>query len=1060
MTEFAETIDDDAIGVGDVTFMAAEFVVSISDSVDVAEGTGLSFDLGLATDALALADEVNVLVTRAIIEVIAADVVGVLDDVMREALRDDLASDALNLADSLVATTFFSRQLIDTVSVADVVVAAPTIAFLIDDVHALTATRVRITFAAPALINAALTNPASYDFENLSPGSVDVIPLAVILPAGQLTPLFVDIDTSEHTNGASYQVALTPAVRGAAGEIGSTAPAVYVGIGARPTLQVVIATSPVEAQVHFSETIANNAAANDPTNYVWAGGISTVAVRGVSGQIVTLQTTAQVPGQLYTLTVIGLALPGEVPIFVTDAVGVADSLGTELSVPLIFDIVIDDALAMTEVLLSSNREVTIEDAAAVADSIGLTRYVEVSDAVATTDVVLDIVGDLVGLAINESYSAAVNAVGTAAPVTWSIATGALPLGLNVDASTGTISGMIPQGVATGDYVFVLRAVDAIGREIRRRIVLGVAEYVVLLHMNGTAGSTVFRDEAGRTYTASGTAQLVSDGTAFGGISGNFSTDGAYLESPDDAAFTLGANDFTIEAFVTLNATPIAGRFPTVIAQRTGVFSDHAWTLALFDSGDPYFTSNNNANFLISSGQALPVGQRRHVAVSRRNDEVFFHIDGVAGVFIGSFPAISDAAAQVRVAGAADPTPSGFYLNARLDEVRVTKGAARYRRGVSFSVNTSVVESDYALRRPYVADAIETSDSVAVETDSGVMMPAVMGAVRGTAPSRHEVQLSSDGGVTWARTFFDANAGKVIRNGARNPTTGVIILVGDDGLFLRSVDGGASFVSSTPFGSSPNIGACWYGNGIWVVNYFDTAATNPNIRVSSDDGVTWGSPINPDSGTGTGPTGGAPAGASDLFYDGLYAAALGLHVGVGYRGAIWTSPDGLVWTRRTAANNYIGSFYGFRGIAWSAAQGLLVAVGDSDECQTSPDGVNWTKRAFSAVDPFTTTWDVTYSPTLDLWLAVGSGAGGTGRVQTSPDGVNWTSRTPVAALADHYCCSWDATNDLFIASGRNGYAATSPDGVTWTQRAADDSGGGFVASSGSSCYLMIGGGVAQ
>lgn len=676
MAEFSDIIDD-SVSTTDEALSSSESLRSSVDIADLLDSSEITFEGAQSVtidDTVAVTDE-------------AARVVTAIGDV---------ATDSVTAIDSVTVQADRLVTVANAMAVTDSVVVGAIIALKIASVSALSKTRVRITFEAPALINAALTSPTSYHFDNVSPGSVGVVPLSVILPVGQVNPIYVDVELTEHTNGKTYEVGLGSNIRGAMGEIGHPVPVTYVGIGVEPTLQVVIGTSATEAEVHFSESVADNASANDPSKYTWTGGISTIAVRSVNGNVVTLQTTAQVPGELYTLTVQG-----------------------------------------------------------------------------------QIIGSVYELELGQDDCDAVDAI---------------------------------------------------------------------------------------------------------------------------------------------------------VSQKSTEYA-------------------------------------------REASEVAVMTDSVAAELI------APAATSYAIMGGHKSLVDAF-------------------------------------------------------------------------PQRNEVQLSSDGGNTWVRTFGN-NTGNVIRAGARNTATNVVIFVGDNGLLLRSTDGGVNYTVSSPFGAVPDMGALWYGNGVWVVNYFEASAANPNVRYSLDDGATWSAPINPDGGTGTGPTGGAPAGSSDLWWDGVYAPSLGLHVGVGYKGSIWTSPDGATWTRRTAANNYIGSTYGFRGVAWSEAQGLLVAVGDASECQTSPDGVNWAKRTFSATNPFTLPWDVTYSPALDLWLVVGSGASSTPRIQTSPDGINWTSRTP-AGTTDIYCCAWDSVNSRFIACGKNAQTQNSSDGVTWTLHNADNSGGGTFVGSGS-IFKVLGGG---
>ncbi|MCL2610797.1 MAG: hypothetical protein FWE02_03865, partial [Defluviitaleaceae bacterium] len=141
---------------------------------------------------------------------------------------------------------------------------------------------------------------------------------------------------------------------------------------------------------------------------------------------------------------------------------------------------------------------------------------------------------------------------------------------------------------------------------------------------------------------------------------------------------------------------------------------------------------------------------------------------------------------------------------------------------------------------------------------------------------------------------------------------------------------------------------------------------------------------------------------------------GLFVAVGGgNNRIITSPDGITWTARTAAeaNQWRSVCYG---------NGLFVAVsGDgANQVMTSSDGITWTARTV----PFDSWSSVTYGN--GLFVAVSSI--GISVVMTSPDGITWTART---ALPN----SWRSVtygNGLFVVVSTSMFM-TSIDGIAWT-----------------------------
>lgn len=327
------------MGIGSSPFGAAPFG---SSSID---------DAGIVIDDEVVVDDELIVV--AVIVGVTSDSVSVVDQLSVSLSRTRVRGDTVAVTDSLIRRATFGRILSDNIAIADALTASATIIFGIANARSLTESKVRIDFAVPVQINDALTNPASYRFNNVSAGSFDVVPLSVRLPAGQPSPIYVEIETTEHTDGGTYEVALTSAIRGAAGEFGGGDAFEYDGIGIAPTLRVVIAISPTEVQVHFSEEISNEPDANEPRNYTWDGGLSTIAVRSVIGSVVTLQTTQQTQGQLYTLHVnaqLTMAL------VISDEVEVEDDLLAEY---ITFDVIISDEVEVDDEIRLPGHQILV-----------------------------------------------------------------------------------------------------------------------------------------------------------------------------------------------------------------------------------------------------------------------------------------------------------------------------------------------------------------------------------------------------------------------------------------------------------------------------------------------------------------------------------------------------------------------------------------------------------------------------------------------------------------------------------------------------------------------------
>lgn len=206
-----------------------------------------------------------------------------------------------------------------------------------------------------------------------------------------------------------------------------------------------------------------------------------------------------------------------------------------------------------------------------------------------------------------------------------------------------------------------------------------ASVSLLCHFNGPDGSTTFVDNSPspKTLTAFGNAQIDTAQSVFGGASGLFDGAGDYVGVPDSSAFTFGTGDFTVEAWVRLNALAGAeGAY--IIGQINGVFtqSTGSFFLALNDASRPAGLMATGASLVVATGTTvLNTGQWYHLAYTRSGSTFRIFVDGIEEGSQTSAAAMNDSGEAISIGrpGAYD----GAYFNGWIDDLRVTKGVARY-----------------------------------------------------------------------------------------------------------------------------------------------------------------------------------------------------------------------------------------------------------------------------------------------------------------------------------------------------------------------------------------------
>lgn len=197
-----------------------------------------------------------------------------------------------------------------------------------------------------------------------------------------------------------------------------------------------------------------------------------------------------------------------------------------------------------------------------------------------------------------------------------------------------------------------------------------ANVTLLLHCDGTDGSTSFPDnsDSAHTVTATGDAQIDTAEFKFGTGSALFdgNTDG--LTVPNSSDFDFDSGDFTIECWIRTSSLA-ANEF--IINKRSGGAT--GWALLVTTAGAVQWQPIGQAS-LTSSAGLISVDTWHHVALTYSGTTTTIWVDGVSGGS-GTRSALTANAVDMML-GRRNDSASGYWTG-WIDEVRVTTGVARY-----------------------------------------------------------------------------------------------------------------------------------------------------------------------------------------------------------------------------------------------------------------------------------------------------------------------------------------------------------------------------------------------
>jgi hypothetical protein len=193
-----------------------------------------------------------------------------------------------------------------------------------------------------------------------------------------------------------------------------------------------------------------------------------------------------------------------------------------------------------------------------------------------------------------------------------------------------------------------------------------ANVSLLLRCDGTNGSTTFTDLSANAHaiTATGTAQVATAEKQFGtgSLSVGFSGTG-YIDTPASSTFSF-PGDFTIECWAKFDATQPGG--------TSALLELNDYNNGILIRSDSTYVNGTSIGWT-----GLVNTSWRHLAITRSGSTVRWFRDGTVDSFAATISGtINSSNGKLRF-GADIHTGGGSPMKGYIDEIRVTKGVARY-----------------------------------------------------------------------------------------------------------------------------------------------------------------------------------------------------------------------------------------------------------------------------------------------------------------------------------------------------------------------------------------------
>ena len=194
---------------------------------------------------------------------------------------------------------------------------------------------------------------------------------------------------------------------------------------------------------------------------------------------------------------------------------------------------------------------------------------------------------------------------------------------------------------------------------------------LLLHADDPDNNFIDDSSGNKEITHNGDVTQTSTQYEFGGKSAYFDGTGDFLTTPNSSDFDFGTGDFTVDVWVRLNSyTSYPGLVSGAVAGGTG------WILGLSSDGKKVRILQNVTERIVGS-ITIPLETWTHIALVRYGNTVTVYVNGVSdGAYDSTSVSWNSNGAGIAV-GRLVPNFDDYYLNGWIDEVRISKGIARW-----------------------------------------------------------------------------------------------------------------------------------------------------------------------------------------------------------------------------------------------------------------------------------------------------------------------------------------------------------------------------------------------
>ena len=238
---------------------------------------------------------------------------------------------------------------------------------------------------------------------------------------------------------------------------------------------------------------------------------------------------------------------------------------------------------------------------------------------------------------------------------------------------------------------------------------------LMLRSYAADGNTTFTDLSQNSHTITVTGNVhheIDQQKEMHPTAIYFDGTGDHLQLPTSSDWALGTGDFTIECWFRQDASP-SGKQAIFDTRVSGRDTTTGFSFGIHNNGSFYLY--NNGDIPVTSGGDISANTWYHIAAVRDGGVIIMYMDGKGKqTTTPSERNFTDTQAKI---GRRNDT-DGELFKGYLDELRVSKGIARYGAGMNYSTNFDAYTSPYSTNHAIISFGGGRSGSQASGHGSG------------------------------------------------------------------------------------------------------------------------------------------------------------------------------------------------------------------------------------------------------------------------------------------------------------------------------------------------------